>query len=187
MSTTKLDLAQAEAVADLIGRQYRRGGTLGAALAVRRVLTGEIHALTESLVELRMLAEANIDFPEEGVDFLAEADATGRLAELQAALAAIQTRARGRRDPAPRPAGGARGRAQRREIQFAQPSGRARTRNRHRRCRAPPATPCAKRWTSTASRSTWSITAGLRDTRDEVESLVSPGAGRKSRKPTRYS
>jgi len=60
----KLDLAQAEAVADLID-----ASSLEAARSALRSLTGEfsrrIHALLESLIELRMRVEASIDFPEE--------------------------------------------------------------------------------------------------------------------------
>ena len=65
----KLDLAQAEAVADLIG-----SGTSQAARAALRSLTGEfsssIDALAGKLVRLRMQVEAAIDFPEEEIDFL---------------------------------------------------------------------------------------------------------------------
>lgn len=89
----KMDLAQAEAVADLIAAT-----TATAARSAVRSLAGEfsseIRALVEELVELRMLAEANIDFPEEQIDFLDAAGAPGRLQQLQAKLAAICARAR---------------------------------------------------------------------------------------------
>lgn len=67
----KLDLAQAEAIADLID-----AGSAQAARAALRSLQGEfsaqIHALTEALIRLRMQVEAAIDFPEEEIDFLAD-------------------------------------------------------------------------------------------------------------------
>ena len=65
----KLDLAQAEAIADLID-----AGTAQAARAALRSLAGEfsqrVQALVEALIHLRMYVEAAIDFPEEEVDFL---------------------------------------------------------------------------------------------------------------------
>ena len=67
----KLDLAQAEAVADLI-----ESGSAQAARAALRSLQGEfsaqIHELAEAVLELRMWVEAAIDFPEEEVDFLGD-------------------------------------------------------------------------------------------------------------------
>ncbi len=81
----KLDLAQAEAVADVID-----AATETAARCAVRSLRGEfsaaIRALAGELVELRMLAEATLDFPEEDIDPLDRADARGRLARLRAAL-----------------------------------------------------------------------------------------------------
>ena len=88
----KLDLAQAESVADLI-----EAGTATAARATARSLTGafsaEIRALVEALVDLRMLTEATLDFPEEDLDFLGAADAAGKLAALRARLARALMRA----------------------------------------------------------------------------------------------
>ena len=67
----KLDLAQAEAIADLID-----AGSREAARAAMRSLQGEFSAmvrgLTEAVIELRTYVEAAIDFPEEEVDFLAD-------------------------------------------------------------------------------------------------------------------
>jgi len=78
----RLDLAQAEAVADLID-----ASTELAARSAVRSLAGEfsrrVHALHDGLVELRMLVEATLDFPEEEIDFLQKADAGGRLGRLQ--------------------------------------------------------------------------------------------------------
>jgi tRNA modification GTPase len=72
----KLDLSQAEAIADLI-----ESSTESAARAAMRSLIGEfsqkVHALIEKLVGLRVLVEASIDFPEEEIDFLTENDVAG--------------------------------------------------------------------------------------------------------------
>lgn len=89
----KLDLAQAESVADLID-----AGTEAAARSAARSLDGafsaEIRTLADRLLDLRVLVEATLDFPEEELDFLERADARGRLDAIRAALAAVQARAR---------------------------------------------------------------------------------------------
>jgi tRNA modification GTPase len=89
----KLDLAQAEAVADLID-----ASTEAAARSASRSLSGafstEVEGLRERLVELRMLVEATLDFPEEEIEFLERADARGRIAAIRAALDAVLARAR---------------------------------------------------------------------------------------------
>ena len=89
----KLDLAQAEAVADLI-----EASTEAAARSAGRSLSGafskEVNGLRDRLVELRMLVEATLDFPEEEIDFLEKADARGRLGAARAALDAVLQRAR---------------------------------------------------------------------------------------------
>jgi tRNA modification GTPase len=89
----KLDLAQAEAVADLID-----ASTEAAARSASRSLAGvfseRIHALRDALVNLRMLVEATLDFPEEEIDFLQKADARGQLARLRAGLDAVLGEAR---------------------------------------------------------------------------------------------
>lgn len=89
----KLDLAQAEAVSDLID-----AGTEAAARSAGRSLSGafsnEIHALRDRLVNLRMLVEATLDFPEEEIDFLQQADASGQLTAIAGALASVLARAR---------------------------------------------------------------------------------------------
>jgi tRNA modification GTPase len=88
----KMDLAQAEAVADLID-----AATASAARSAVRSLQGEfsraIGALNEELINLRMLVEATLDFPEEDIDFLRAADAFGRLDRLQGRLAEVLDRA----------------------------------------------------------------------------------------------
>ena len=89
----KLDLAQAEAVADLID-----ASTEAAARSASRSLAGvfseRIHTLRDALVNLRMLVEATLDFPEEEIDFLQKADAAGQLARLRAGLDAVLAEAR---------------------------------------------------------------------------------------------
>jgi tRNA modification GTPase len=88
----KLDLAQAEAVSDLID-----ASTEAAARSASRSLTGafskEIDGLRERLVRLRMLVEATLDFPEEDIDFLQKADARGQLDAIAAQLVAVLDRA----------------------------------------------------------------------------------------------
>ena len=89
----KLDLAQAEAVSDLI-----EASTEAAARSAARSLSGafsiEINALRERLIELRMLVEATLDFPEEEIDFLEKANARGRLQAINASVVAVLDRAR---------------------------------------------------------------------------------------------
>lgn len=89
----KLDLAQAEAVADLID-----ASTEAAARSAARSLSGafslEIGALGEQLVELRTLVEATLDFPDEEIDFLQRAGAMGRLTRIESALHGVLARAR---------------------------------------------------------------------------------------------
>ena len=89
----KLDLAQAEAVADLID-----AASAEAARSAVRSLSGAFSAriveLVEQLTRLRMLVEATLDFPEEDIDFLKQADAFGRLERIDASLAAVRAQAR---------------------------------------------------------------------------------------------
>ena len=93
----KLDLAQAEAVADLIS-----AGSQAAARAARRSLDGEfshrVHDLVERLTQLRMYIEAALDFPDEDIDFLAAPELGERLADTRQALDALLREAgRGKR------------------------------------------------------------------------------------------
>ncbi|MBP8297434.1 MAG: tRNA uridine-5-carboxymethylaminomethyl(34) synthesis GTPase MnmE [Burkholderiales bacterium] len=89
----KLDLAQAEAVADLID-----AGTAAAARAAMRSLSGdfsrEVRALVDALVHLRMFTEATLDFPDEDVEFIEAARAREQVAALAARVAGILQRAR---------------------------------------------------------------------------------------------
>jgi tRNA modification GTPase len=82
----RLDLAQAEAIADLVC-----AGTDAAARAAQRSLEGalsqRVAALQEQLTALRVFVEAALDFPEEEIDFIAESDVLERLAALARATA----------------------------------------------------------------------------------------------------
>ncbi|NTV11424.1 MAG: tRNA uridine-5-carboxymethylaminomethyl(34) synthesis GTPase MnmE [Zoogloea sp.] len=88
----KLDLAQAEGVADLI-----EASTAAAARSAVRSLSGvfseQVHKLRDQLIDLRMLVEATLDFPEEEIDFLRSARALERLEDLRGALRALLDRA----------------------------------------------------------------------------------------------
>ena len=89
----KLDLAQAEAVADLID-----ASTEAAARSAARSLSGAfsagIQALAAQLIELRTLVEATLDFPEEEIDFLEKARARPRLDAIESAVTATLARTR---------------------------------------------------------------------------------------------
>ena len=89
----KLDLAQAEAVSDLID-----ASTEAAARSASRALSGalstEVGELRDGLINLRMLVEATLDFPEEEIDFLQAADALGKLRRIQARLDSVLDRTR---------------------------------------------------------------------------------------------
>ncbi|MGJ7458282.1 tRNA uridine-5-carboxymethylaminomethyl(34) synthesis GTPase MnmE [Halomonas sp. RA08-2] len=88
----KLDLAQAEAIADLIDASSR-----AAAENALRSLQGDfsrrVEALVQRLIELRIYVEAAIDFPEEEIDFLADGKVAERLAGVMAELAAVRAAA----------------------------------------------------------------------------------------------
>ena len=84
----KLDLAQAEAIADLIEASSEQ-----AARNALRSLQGEfsrrVHALTEKLIGLRIYVEAAIDFPEEEIDFLADGHVLSQLDAVRQELASV--------------------------------------------------------------------------------------------------
>ncbi|HTQ01280.1 MAG TPA: tRNA uridine-5-carboxymethylaminomethyl(34) synthesis GTPase MnmE [Casimicrobiaceae bacterium] len=89
----KLDLAQAESVADLID-----AATGTAARAAARSLAGEfsrdVHALVEALTELRVYTEATLDFPEEDIEFLRAGDVAAKLAGVRGGLDRVLAQAR---------------------------------------------------------------------------------------------
>ena len=85
----KIDLAQAEAIADLIG-----SGTSQAARAALRSLSGAfsgaVDALQEQLINLRLHVEAAIDFPEDEIDFLSDERLLARIDNCEAAFEALK-------------------------------------------------------------------------------------------------
>ena len=89
----KLDLAQAESVADIID-----ASTGEAVRCAMRSLQGEfsaaIHTLTQTIIDLRMLIEATLDFPEEETSFLRHSDIYSRLENIKSDLGGIITAAR---------------------------------------------------------------------------------------------
>lgn len=89
----KIDLVQAEAIADLI-----ESGTEAAARAAQRSLEGrfseEVHGLQSALTELRVFVESAIDFPDEEIDFLADSDVVERLDAASEQLLALLENAR---------------------------------------------------------------------------------------------
>jgi tRNA modification GTPase len=89
----KLDLAQAEAVADLIDASSE-AAVRSANRSMAGAFSKEVHGLTQDLVRLRMLVEATLDFPEEEIDFLQQADALGQLARLVQGCEQLHERSR---------------------------------------------------------------------------------------------
>ena len=84
----KLDLAQAESVADLIDDSSQSAARM-ALRSLKGVFSEHIHQLVDELITLRMLVEATLDFPEEDIDFLEAADAKGKLAAIQNQLQSV--------------------------------------------------------------------------------------------------
>lgn len=89
----KIDLAQAEAVADLINAETHRG-----VQAATRSLDGEfskrIHALVEACIQLRLFVEAAIDFTDEDIDFLSDAGVEKKLTDLGSDLDSVLSASR---------------------------------------------------------------------------------------------
>jgi tRNA modification GTPase len=89
----KIDLAQAEAIADLIAADSEQ-----AARAAMRSMQGEfsaiIHQLVEELIKLRIYVESALDFPEEEIDFLADDAIANKLEEVQLKLSDVKKAAR---------------------------------------------------------------------------------------------
>jgi tRNA modification GTPase len=88
----KLDLAQAEAVADLIDAQTEQAVRL-ANRSLQGVFSAQIQTIVEQVIGLRMLVEATLDFPEEEIDFLEAADARGKLNQILDSMKALLARA----------------------------------------------------------------------------------------------
>jgi tRNA modification GTPase len=88
----KIDLAQAEAISDLIDASTEAAAR-SATQSLSGVFSREIQALRDALIHLRMLVEATLDFPEEEIDFLEKSDARGQLDRLQQALQMVLQKA----------------------------------------------------------------------------------------------
>ncbi|WP_439134678.1 tRNA uridine-5-carboxymethylaminomethyl(34) synthesis GTPase MnmE [Pseudomaricurvus sp.] len=82
----KMDLAQAEAIADLIEASSEQAAR-NAVHSLQGAFSKEIHALVEALIQLRIYVEAAIDFPEEEIDFLGDGKVAG---DLQSILDQLQ-------------------------------------------------------------------------------------------------
>ena len=89
----KLDLAQAEAVADLIDASSEQAAR-SAVRSLQGAFSTEVSALVEQLINLRMLVEATLDFPEEDIDFLEAANAVGKLQGIMQQLTRVLQTAR---------------------------------------------------------------------------------------------
>ncbi len=89
----KLDLAQAEAIADLIEASSEQA-VRSAMQSLQGEFSGQIHQLVEQLTHLRIYVEAAIDFPDEEVDFLSDGRIAGDLAAIETRLADVRRSAR---------------------------------------------------------------------------------------------
>jgi tRNA modification GTPase len=81
----KIDLAQAEAIADLIDAQSH-AAVMGAARSLQGAFSDDIHRLVQALTQLRILVESTLDFPEEEIEFLENAHARQQLTDIQEQL-----------------------------------------------------------------------------------------------------
>lgn len=89
----KLDLAQAEAIADLIN-STTEASARNATASLQGAFSREIHRLVEAVIALRVYVEAAIDFPEEEIDFLADGKVLAQLDALLAQVDAIYREAK---------------------------------------------------------------------------------------------
>jgi tRNA modification GTPase len=85
----KVDLAQAEAIADLIDAQSE-AAALGAARSLQGAFSHDINALIEEITQLRILVESTLDFPEEEIEFLENAQARERLLAVKKKLQTLR-------------------------------------------------------------------------------------------------
>ncbi len=88
----KLDLAQAEAIADLIDATSEQAAK-SALQSLQGVFSTKIHKLVEGLIQLRIYVEAAIDFPDEEIDFLSDGKIAASLDNIRAELLAVQQEA----------------------------------------------------------------------------------------------
>ena len=84
----KLDLAQAESVADLIDASSEAAAR-GAMRSLAGEFSGRVAQLNDALIELRSLIEATLDFPEEEIDFLERSGAMKKLTRLRTGVATL--------------------------------------------------------------------------------------------------
>ncbi|MGL5005840.1 MAG: tRNA uridine-5-carboxymethylaminomethyl(34) synthesis GTPase MnmE [Plesiomonas sp.] len=89
----KLDLAQAEAIADLIDASSEQAAR-SAVNSLQGVFSKRIHQLVESLIHLRIYVEAAIDFPDEEIDFLSDGKVLGDLNAIMTELQQVRAEAR---------------------------------------------------------------------------------------------
>ncbi|SEL58003.1 tRNA uridine-5-carboxymethylaminomethyl(34) synthesis GTPase MnmE [Nitrosovibrio tenuis] len=89
----KMDLAQAEAVADVIDASTDEAARC-AMRSLQGVFSAAIHGLVQALTDLRMLVEASLDFPEEDLDIVWRADVSGKLNDIHAQLETVFASAR---------------------------------------------------------------------------------------------
>jgi tRNA modification GTPase len=89
----KIDLAQAEAIADLIDAQSE-AAVLGAARSLQGTFSDDINALIEEITQLRILVESTLDFPEEEIEFLENAQARQRLLAVKTKLQTLRSGAK---------------------------------------------------------------------------------------------
>jgi tRNA modification GTPase len=85
----KIDLAQAEAIADLIDAQSE-AAVLGAARSLQGAFSDDINSLIKEITQLRILVESTLDFPEEEIEFLENAQARERLSTVMKKLRALR-------------------------------------------------------------------------------------------------
>ena len=85
----KVDLAQAEAIADLIDAQSE-AAVRGAARSLQGAFSDDINDLVEEITQLRILVESTLDFPEEEIEFLENAQARERLLAVKTKLQALR-------------------------------------------------------------------------------------------------
>jgi len=89
----KIDLAQAEAIADLIDAQSE-AAVLGASRSLQGAFSDDINGLIEEITQLRILVESTLDFPEEEIEFLENAQAQERLKAVKNKLQALRAGAK---------------------------------------------------------------------------------------------
>ena len=84
----KLDLAQAEAIADLIDSSSAQAARC-ALRSLQGVFSDKVHGLVDQLIHLRTFVEASIDFPEEEIDFLSDGKVSAMLQDVKSAVAGV--------------------------------------------------------------------------------------------------